>query len=202
MTQAKSRFRTFEEYTELDPSDLPEGNYELVDGEIIEMGAENDGNVLIAGFLFSVLLQFVPHYLMRRGTEIRVSSSLVTFRYPDLMVVTEEIHQALKRDRRSLIEVDLPAPRLVVEVVSPGEPGSDNYDRDYVEKPKEYAKRGIDEFWLVDPARAVVLVLSLVGSTYKTAEFRGSDRIQSTQFKQLNLTAQQILSAGEAESIN
>jgi Uma2 family endonuclease len=114
------------------------------------------------------------------------------------MVVTEEIHQALKRDRRSLIELDLPAPRLVVEVVSPGEPGSNNYDRDYIEKPQEYAKREIPEFWLIDPSRAVVLVLSLVGNTYKAVEFRGSDRILSTQFKQLNLTAQQILSAGEA----
>jgi Uma2 family endonuclease len=198
MTQAKLRFRTFEEYAELDPSDLPESNYELVDGEIIEMGAENDGNVLIAGFLFFVLLQFVPHYLMRRGTEIRVSGSLVTFRYPDLMVVTEEIHQALRRDRRSLIELDLPAPRLVVEVVSPGEPGSDNYDRDYVEKPKEYAERGIPEFWLVDPARAVVRVLSLVDGTYKSAEFRGGDRIYSPTFQALDLTAQQVLSAGEA----
>lgn len=199
MTQAKSRFRTFEEYAALDPSELPEGNYELVDGVIVEMGAENDGNVLIAGFLFSVLLQFVPHYLMRRGTEIRVSSTLVTSRYPDLMVVTEEIHQALKRDRRSLIESDLPAPRLVVEVVSPGEPGSNNYDRDYVEKPKEYAKRGIPEFWIVDPLRAVVLVLSLDGKAYKASEFRGSDRIKSSTFKALNLTAQQVLTAGESE---
>lgn len=197
MTQAKSRFRTYEEYAALDPSELPECNYELVDGVIVEMGAENDGNVLIAGFLFSVLLQFVPHYLMRRGTEIRVSSTLVTSRYPDLMVVTEEIHQALKRDRRSLIESDLPAPRLVVEVVSPGEPGSNNYDRDYVEKPKEYAKRSIPEFWIIDPSRAVVLVLSLTGNTYRAAEFRGSDRINSPTFKDLNLTAHQILTAGE-----
>jgi Uma2 family endonuclease len=161
------------------------------------MGAENDGNVLIAGFLFSVLLQFVPHYLLRRGTEIRVSSSLVTSRYPDLMVVTEEIHQALKRDRRSLVALDMPAPRLVVEVVSPGEPGSNNYDRDYVEKSQEYAQRGIPEFWLIDPMRAVVLVLTLVGSTYKAAAFRGEDRLDSPQFQELNLTAQQILSAGE-----
>lgn len=199
MTQAKSRFKTVEEYAELAPSDLPEGNYELVDGVIIEMGAENDGNVLIAGFLFSVLLQFVPHYLLRRGTEIRVSSSLVTFRYPDLMVVTDEIHQALKRDRRSLIEFDLPAPRLVVEVVSPGEPGTDNYNRDYIDKRTEYAKRGIPEFWLVDPMRSIVLVLTLVGQTYQAVEFREGDRILSPQFKQLDLTAQQILSAGEDE---
>jgi len=198
MTQAKSRFQTFEDYAALDPSALPEGNYELVNGAIVEMGAENDGNVLIAGCLFAVLLQFVPHYLLRRGTEIRVSSSLVTSRYSDLIVVTEQIHQALKRDRRSLVDLEMPAPRLVVEVVSPGEPGSNNDDRDYVEKSQEYAQRGIPEFWLIDPMRAVVLVLTLVGSTYKAAAFRGEDRLDSPQFQQLNLTAQQILSAGAA----
>ena len=93
----------------------------------------------------------------------------------------------------------MPVPLLVVEVVSSGEPGSDNYDRDYIDKRKEYAKRGIPEFWLIDPIRAVVLVLTLIGSTYQVAEFRGSDRIQSTQFKQLSLTAQQVLTAGENE---
>ena len=197
MTQAKSRFRTFEEYTALDPSGLPECNYELVDGVIVEMGAENLQNVEIASFLFSILLQFVPYYLLHRGTEIAVSSRLVTSRFPDLMVLTEETRTAMKRDQRSIIALEMPTPGLVIEVVSPGEPGSDNYDRDYIEKREEYAKRGIPEFWLIDPTRAVVLVLSLVGSSYKAAEFRGSDRIQSTQFKQLNLTAQQVLTAGE-----
>jgi Uma2 family endonuclease len=197
MTQAKSRFRTFEEYAALDPSELPEGNYELVDGVIVEMGAENDQNLEIVSFLFSVFLQFVPYNLLRRGTEIAVPSRLVTSRFPDLTVLTEETRAAMKRDRRSLIESNMPAPKLVVEVVSPGEPGSDNYDRDYIEKPREYAKRGIPEFWLIDPVREVVLVLYLVERTYKTAEFRGMSQVKSSIFPTLSLTAQQILAAGE-----
>ena len=44
MTQAKQRFRTIEQYAALDPSELPEGNYELVNGEIIELPAESDPN--------------------------------------------------------------------------------------------------------------------------------------------------------------
>jgi Uma2 family endonuclease len=198
MTQAKSRFGTFEEYAALDPSELPEGNYELVDGVIVEMGAESPENVMIASFLFATLLQFCPYYLLHRGTEIAVDSQKVTTRYPDLLVLTEAGRSALLGQPRSLVTLDMPAPRLVVEVVSPGDPGSNNYDRNYVEKPQEYAKRGIPEFWLVDPLREVVLVLSLVGSTYKAAEFHGSDRIQSLTFQALDLTAQQVLSAGEA----
>ena len=196
MRQAKSRFRSFEEYAALDPSELPEGNYELVNGAIVEMGAENLQNVEIASFLFSVLLQFVPSYLLHRGTEIAVSSRWVTSRFPDLMVLTEETGAAMKRDRRSLIALEMPAPKLVVEAVSPGEPGSDNYDRDYLEKPQEYSQRGIPEVWLVDPSREVVLVLSLVGDTYTTTAFRGRDRLGSTEFPQLDLTSQQILRGG------
>jgi Uma2 family endonuclease len=199
MTQAKTRFKTFEEYAALDPSELPEGNYELVNGAVIEMGAENDQNLEIASFLFSVFLQFVSYNLLRRGTEIAVSSRLVTSRFPDLMVLTEETRAAMKRDRRSIIVPTMPAPKLVIEVVSPGEPGSDNYNRDYIDKPKEYANRGIPEFWLIDPIRDVVLVLSLEGGFYSVAEFRGSDRIRSNQFKDLNLTAQQVLTAGGIE---
>ena len=83
MTHAKPRFRTIEEYAALDPSDLPEGNYELVDGVIVEMGAESDQNLEIVAFLFSVLPQFVSYYLIRKGTEVAVSSRFVTSRYPD-----------------------------------------------------------------------------------------------------------------------
>ena len=197
MTQAKTRFRTLEEYAALDPSELPEGNYELVDGVIVEMGAENDQNLEIVSFLFFVFLKFVPYTLIRKGTEIAVPSRLVTSRFPDLTVLTEETRAAMKRDRRSLITPEMPTPSLVIEVVSPGEPGSDNYTRDYTKKPEEYAKRGIPEFWLIDPARAVVLVLVLDGESYRAKEFKGSDRIQSPTFTALNLTAQQILTARE-----
>lgn len=196
MTQAKTRFTTFEEYAALDSFELPEGNYELVNGVLIEMGAESPENVMIASFLFAMLLPFCPYYLLHRGTEIAVSSTEVTTRYPDLVVLTEAGKSALLGRSRSLITLEMPAPALVVEVVSPGEVGSDNYDRDYIEKRQEYAKRGIPEYWLVDPVRSVVSVLTLEGNSYKAAVFRGSDRIQSEQFKQLNLMAQQILKAG------
>ena len=197
MTQAKQRFRTIEQYAALDPSDLPEGNYELVDGVIVEMGAESDQNLEIVALLFSVLPQFVPYYLLRKGTEINVPGRL-TSRYPDLMVLTEDTRAAMKRDKRSLVALDMPTPALVIEVVSPGKPGSDNYDRDYVEKPKEYAARGIPEFWQVDPNpdRAVVIVLTLKDGAYQAREFRGSDRVVSPTFPDLQLTAEQILRAG------
>lgn len=197
MTQAKTRFTTLEEYAALDTSDLPEGNYELVDGAIVEMGAERPENVVIASFLFAMLLPYCPYYLLHRGTEIAVSSTKVTSRYPDLLVLTDAGLAALlaQSQTRSLISLEMPAPRLAVEVVSPGDESSNNYNHDYIEKPKEYAQRNISEYWIVDPMRAVVSVLTLQGKSYKAKTFRGGDRIQSEQFKQLDLTAEQILNA-------
>jgi Uma2 family endonuclease len=195
MVQSKARFKTIEEYAALDTSDLPECRFELVDGEIIEMGSEVDGNNSIASFLFSVLLQFVPYYLLRRGTEVQVVSSSVTCREPDLVVLTEATLAAMQRDKRSIITLDMPPPALVVEVVSPGAEASDNYQRDYIDKPKEYAARGIPEYWRIDPSRDVVSILVLAGTTYQVTDFKGTSAIASPTFKTLCLTAAEILSA-------
>lgn len=95
----------------------------------------------------------------------------------------------MKRDQRSLSSLDLPTPSLVVEVVSPGDPGSENYDRDYIHKPQEYAERGIPEYWLIDPIREVILLHLLSSGQYQVKMFRGDERIESPEFKLLQLTA-------------
>ncbi|NJL21978.1 MAG: Uma2 family endonuclease, partial [Leptolyngbyaceae cyanobacterium SM1_3_5] len=184
----------FEEYLAYD--DGTDTRYELVDGVLVEMPTESEINVLISNFLLATLLPLVSYFRLRQKTEVKVSSRTVTSRCPDLMVLTEAGVIALKGAKQSVVQPEMPTPQLVVEVVSPGEPGDDNYDRDYIEKPKEYAQRGIPEFWQIDPARSVVFVLTLEDGSYKAKAFRGGDRIQSEQFQQLDLTAQQILTAG------
>ena len=204
MTQAKPWFRTIEEY--LDYDDGTDTRYELVNGELVEMGAEKRLNEKIALWLLSQLLQFVPIDLIARGRQISVRGKTASARNPDLMILTEELDQILRQRSQSLITFDMPAPALVVEVLSPGKPGEDNYEqlccgepvRDYVEKPKEYAARGIPEFWQVDPneGRNAVIVLTLKDGAYQSREFRGSDRVVSLAFPDLQLTAKQILKAG------
>ncbi|BAS55355.1 hypothetical protein NIES2135_53600 [Leptolyngbya boryana NIES-2135] len=195
MTQAKPRFRTIEEY--LDYEDGTDTRYELVDGVLVEMPPERPINRRIASFLFGAFVRFgIPTDLLAIGTQIAITSRKVTAREPDFVVLTEECAIALEGARSDIIMPEMPAPALVVEVVSPGNPGSDNYDRDYVEKPREYAARGIPEFWQVDPTRAVVTVLKLEDGTYRTREFRGDEVVVSPVFPGLQLTAGQILRAG------
>ena len=197
MPQTTTQRFTLEEYLVYD--DGTDTRYELVDGVLVEMPAESPLNLDIALFLIAVFLHVVPRSRIGIKNLIAVDSAKVTAREPDLTIHSEASKRAINQEKQALLPLDMPAPLLVIEVVSPGEPGEPNYDRDYIDKREEYAKRGISEFWLIDPMRAVVLVLSLFGSSYKAAEFRGGDRIQSTQFKQLNLTAQQVLTAGEDE---
>jgi Uma2 family endonuclease len=195
MTIATVPKMSFEEYLAYD--DGTNTRYEFVDGVLVAMGAENDENNLICMFLISIVLQFVPYYRLRRGTEVTVPSSYRTCRIPDLMVLTEDGATVLPAKARSLITDQMPAPALVVEVVSPGKPGEPNYDRDYIEKRREYATRGIPEYWIIDPERQVVLVLTLQDQVYQEQRFAGMAAIRSATFPHLNLSAEQILKAGQ-----
>jgi len=119
----------------------------------------------------------------------------VTARQPDLVVHTEESLSAILSGGKLLMS-EMPPPMLVVEVVSSSNTDKKSRDRDYVEKPKEYAARGIPEFWQIDPDRAVVIVLTLKDGAYQSREFRGCDRVASLAFPDLQLSAEQILKAG------
>jgi Uma2 family endonuclease len=82
----------------------------------------------------------------------------------------------------------MPAPLLVVEVVSPDDPA-----RDYRYKRSEYAVRGIPEYWIIDPAQKQILVLTLIEGFYDDVVFRGEQPIASPLFPDFSLTANQIL---------
>ena len=109
-------------------------------------------------------------------------------RYPDLVVLSSE-HINLIRER-STITLDMTPPQLVVEVVSPGKA---NRQRDYIEKRRQYASRGIPEYWIVDPQTQVFTVLRLDSGVYvEVGQFRDREQIISPTFPQLELSAEQI----------
>ena len=190
MTITTNRIMTLAEYLNYD--DGTDTRYELVNGELVKMPSESDLNQAIAIFLLFAFGQFVQPRLLRRGTEIVVTGSRTTTRIPDLIVLTEELATVLSGTTRSIITSDMPPPALVVEIVSPG---TENEQRDYRYKRSEYGARGITEYWLVDPQREVVIVLTLVAGFYEEALFQGSDPIASSTFPNLQLTAAQILLA-------
>ncbi|YAG04542.1 hypothetical protein NSTC731_00748 [Nostoc sp. DSM 114167] len=79
--------------------------------------------------------------------------------------------------------------------------GKANEDRDYRYKRSEYAARGIAEYWIVDPQINTVTVLILVDGFYEETRFVGNSAIASTIFPELQLTAEQVLKAGESNAV-
>lgn len=192
MTIATAQPMTLEEYLAL--AQVAEGErYELVDGFLVDMGAESHANVLIASFLFSVFLKFLPFNLICRGTEIEVVGARANTRFPDLMVLTEECAAALAGKKRSLITLDMPAPAVVIEVVSNSEDDERSRERDYVLKRKEYAQRGIPEYWIINPVEAEVLILNLVNGQYQEQRFIADEQLVSAIFPKLQLTSSRLL---------
>lgn len=199
MTIAEGRPTTkrmsLEDYLSYD-SGTDQNRYELWDGVLIEMSAESDINVVIGSFLLVVFAQIVPYYCVRRGTEIVVEGSYANTRLPDLVVVTEVGASALINQKRSMVSITMPAPALVVEVVSSSDTDKTSRDRDYIDKRREYASRGISEYWIVDPIAQAVFVLTLEGNSYQERKFAGEERLVSIEFPEVELSANQILNAG------
>jgi Uma2 family endonuclease len=194
MTVATQSRMTLEEYLSYD--DGTDNRYELVDGVLVEMGAESRCNIKIALFLIRAFLRLVEYDRLGIKEKIQVDSESVSARDPDLIVHSEASALAINGRKESILKLNEPNPLIVLEVVSPGEPGTPNYDRDYEQKPDEYAARGIPEMWLIDPARSLVLVLTLVGDAYQEVTFTGNQVIQSPTFPELKLTAAEVLTAG------
>lgn len=177
--------------------DGTDGLYELENGNLIAMPAESEINRRIAMFLVATFLQLgLPFEQLSMKTELAVSSTRVSVRVPDLLLLSEEGVIALKGATRSLVLLDMPPPLLVIEVVSPGQE-----TRDYRYKRSEYAARGIEEYWIIDPMQQQVTILEWVEGFYETAAYRDDESIISPLFNRLGiksftLTAKQILQIG------
>ena len=159
------------------------------------MPPESGINVQIATFL---LLQFASLVGYRRvrghGLELEVRGEPKN-RYPDLTIIREE--HIVQLAKRNTLRLSMAPPLLVIEVVSPGEL---QRERDYIAKRTQYQDCGIAEYWIVDPDAQTILVLELTGKTYtEVGSFSGEEQVVSPQFRELNLTAEQIFASADRE---
>jgi len=186
MTIATQRM-TLEEYLNYD--DGTDRFYELVNGELVEMPPESELNRRIAMFLVIYFAQQgIPSQRLSLKTEIVVTGSRATTRFPDVMVLSEDLATALEGARRSTVMLEMPPPLLVVEVVSPKQE-----KRDYRYKRSQYAARGIAEYWIVDPIQQQVTLLEWVEGLYEETVYTGDRPITSPILGPLDLTAAQVL---------
>jgi Uma2 family endonuclease len=197
MTVATQKRMTIEEY--LADDDGTDIRYELVDGVRVEMSLGTGRHSGIIRRLSRVLERAaaamgqdwaaVPALV---GVETDVLGKSDYVRIPDVTLLPEAQWNVIEsRSGSAVIRLKEAAPILVVEVISPSTKSTD-----LGEKRSEYAARGIQEYWLINPLKNTVAVLTLVGKTYQEVTFTGEATIVSPSFPNLNLTAEQVLQAG------
>ncbi|RCJ35016.1 hypothetical protein A6769_19855 [Nostoc punctiforme NIES-2108] len=180
--------------------------YELIDGELIEMqptGPHEQVSALI-GQKLNVeidrqdLSYFIPHRCL-----IKLLGTETAFR-PDVIVLdqTQLINEPLWKQEPVITSGN--SIKLIAEIVST------NWQNDYARKAEDYALLGVLEYWIVDylgiggreyigkPKQPRVTICNLIEDEYQKQLFQNNDRLISLIFPNLQLTAQQIFSAGQS----
>ena len=185
---------TFSEYLVYD--DGTDNCYELVDGELVMVPlptAEHSDLVDLIRDIFreQVRLKGYP-WLVKSDvgvyTGINPLSRKDRSRTPDICVLTQAQWAFLKANQKSPAVLKTP-PVLVVEIVSQG-----SRTTDYESKRTEYESAKVPEYWIVDLIEQRVTVLTLFEGSYQQQVFTGSDRIATTNFPELELSVEQVLS--------
>jgi Uma2 family endonuclease len=202
MTQAIPKLVTFEDFAAWRPEG---GRYELHDGVIVEMAQPLGDHEDVVGFIARKLtVEFdglnLP-YTIPKTALVKPTNSESGYS-PDVLLLNRPnlINEPLwKKESAVSLAASIP---LVVEVVST------NWDDDYYTKQGKYEGIGIPEYWVVDylglgakkftgnPKQPTISIYQLIDGEYQVTQFRGSDKIVSPTFPELNLTAEQIFQAG------
>ena len=191
-TASPSTLMTIEGYLNYD--DGTDTRYELVNGELVKIPTESPLNCQIAKFLMFEFAKHLPIILIcHKDIQIIVSGRRAKVRLPDLVVLSEEGYAAFAGQRSNTITQEMPAPVLVVEVVSPGK---ENRDRDYRYKRTDYAARGINEYWIIDPEMRQITICLWVEGQYEDKIYTGDMQISSTVVAGFALTVEQVLAFG------
>lgn len=195
-TQSKEKL-TLEQFLQQYPDD---GRYELIDGEIVKILATRQHDD-IADFLTKKFDRDADRLNLNYKVSGRIMIATLTKngkeqgRFPDVSVVNLDIWRANRLAYSALRE----PLQLAVEVVST------NWEDDYIDKLDEYQRLGVFEYWIVDylaigsrdylgnPKIPTVFVYQLTEGIYQVTAFRGSEKIISPTFPELDLTVDQIL---------
>ncbi len=116
---------------------------EWVDGRVLEMSPASDRHQDLQGFLIALLRCWVE--AKRRGIvrsqpfQMKTGAHLAG-REPDVLFLASEHLDRLRENH-----IAGPAD-LAIEIVSP-----ESWERDTVEKLREYEEGGVPEYWLIDP---------------------------------------------------
>ena len=159
---------TFEEFLDWVKEDA---RVEWIDGKLETLMPVSLAHLTITRFLIFIL----EYYINVRGGGTLIHAPFLmrlpsrpSGREPDLAVLLDA-----HRDRLTATYIDGPAD-IVVEVISP-----ESRDRDRIEKYREYAEAGVQEYWLIDPELRNAEFYTLRQGTYEPAGIDAEGRFWS-----------------------
>jgi Uma2 family endonuclease len=140
--------------------------YELYDGEVRVVPSATNRHQLVAQRLYDELRAFER---VHGGRILMAPSDVVFNQYnvlqPDLLYFTQT--------RKHLVQLDTPtdaSPDLAIEILSPS---TSAHDR--TRKQAMYARFGVGEYWIVDPAAETIEIFVLEHGFYRFASMTGRD---------------------------
>ncbi len=204
MVQAVPQLMTLEEFLDWYPDGY--GRYELWNGVVIEMqptGTHEQVGGFLAVKLGVEIERLALPYIIPRQALIKPIDTNKSGYNPDVIVLDQlALNEEPRWKKRSTITQGKSV-RVVIEVVST------NWRDDYGHKFIDYEALQIPEYWIVDylglggrryigsPKQPTLSVYQLIDGEYQVKQFRDGERIISSAFPELKLTAGQVFAAGQ-----
>ncbi len=204
MVQALSQLRTLEEFLDWYPDGY--GRYELWNGVVIEMQPTGT-HEQVGGFLgvklgVEIERLALPYIIPRQALVKPIDTDKSGYN-PDVIVLDQlALNEEPLWKKRSTITQGKSV-LVVIEVVST------NWRDDYGHKFIDYEALQIPEYWIVDylglggrryigsPKQPTLSVYQLIDGEYQVQQFRARERLISSAFPELTLTAEQVFAAGQ-----
>jgi Uma2 family endonuclease len=181
LTQKPQGSWTYEDYVAL-PED---GNrYEIIDGVIYMAASPKKSHQKSAGLLSHHLMVHV--YFGQKGEVFTAPFDVTlpsdTTVQPDIIVVLNANLSIVQEEKIT------GSPNLLVEIASPG---TKDYDRS--KKKQTYEQNGVQEYWIVDPAKQEVEVFELQNSVYVSlGVFKGKNTVPTKRIPGFPVTVEQF----------
>lgn len=158
---------------------------ELRNGKLVVLPMPNDLHQTIS-FIFANLLFALSPFgkVLCAPIKLKLKAGAGEYREPDIVYLIDRNDP--RRGKEFWTGAD-----VVVEIVSPG-----GEKRDTVQKRAEYAASGIAEYWIVDPVKQTMTVLTLTGMEYvEHGVFRPGERARSVVLKGFDVDVAAVLKA-------